>query len=375
MPFFEDFILKISNFQIPIQWETNFSTTNLSYDKNFRTDYVNILTKYNDVDIELNLILNLFTYTIPLNYLEKYKSIKSLNKTQNWPKNPKFIFTSNSQYNNDIFKIWAAEKTSKKIPYFLGQHGNNYGSHFNIRTYNSIEERTANKFITWGWGSLDNKNIVPGFVFKNTKILKIDFNYNRKKKFLFILDTIDDRIPLSHYLYDFTPEILNNYKKYFQNLNSEILSKHTIRIRHNKTSDFGGEYEFLTNLDLNLNFEFGFIPFKRAIKNYDLIIFAYDSTGILELTAKNRPFVAFLNRNEYDILTEEALIEYNKMINKKIFFINILEMVKHIEQINNNINEWWYSYELQNTIYNFSNTYAKRSSSPIRHLNNIFNDK
>ena len=65
--------------------------------------------------------------------------------------NPKFIFTSNSFDTDEIFKQWVARNVEKSVPYFVGQHGNNYGQ--NIFEGRSIwpERSTCDSFITWGW--------------------------------------------------------------------------------------------------------------------------------------------------------------------------------------------------------------------------------
>ena len=63
---------------------------------------------------------------LPKSYLENYTIYKSfVNNKTNWPNNPKVIFTSNSHFTNDPFKIWLAEK-ERKIKFIVGQHGNGY---------------------------------------------------------------------------------------------------------------------------------------------------------------------------------------------------------------------------------------------------------
>ena len=61
---------------------------------------------------------------LPKSYLENYTIYKSfVNNKTNWPNNPKVIFTSNSHFTNDPFKIWLAEKREKKIKFIVGQYG------------------------------------------------------------------------------------------------------------------------------------------------------------------------------------------------------------------------------------------------------------
>jgi hypothetical protein len=46
-----------------------------------------------------------------------------------WPEKPKFIFTSNCFDGDEVFKVWTALKVEQGISYFVGQHGNNFGTH------------------------------------------------------------------------------------------------------------------------------------------------------------------------------------------------------------------------------------------------------
>jgi putative transferase (TIGR04331 family) len=87
---------------------------------------------------------------LPVCYLESFSLIKKKCMHLPWPRKPRTIFTSNNFDTDEIFKSWVADKVMQGSKYIIGQHGNNYGTHrhhFNP----SIEEVTADQFLTWGW--------------------------------------------------------------------------------------------------------------------------------------------------------------------------------------------------------------------------------
>ena len=102
-------------------------------------------------------------------------------RDQYWPKFPKFIFTSNNFYFDEVFKLYAALNVEAGKKYYVGQHGGNYGT----QRYKSprIEELTADKFITWGWKDGMSQH-TPGFIFKRAGRKKL--NHNPSGKLLLI---------------------------------------------------------------------------------------------------------------------------------------------------------------------------------------------
>ena len=45
-----------------------------------------------------------------------------------WPQNPKLIITGLSYWFDDYYKIWTADKVSKKSKYIIMQHGGKMGT-------------------------------------------------------------------------------------------------------------------------------------------------------------------------------------------------------------------------------------------------------
>ena len=62
---------------------------------------------------------------------------------------------------DDVFKLWVAKKVLAGSHYYIGQHGNSYGTRWD--NVDCIEEITPDKFITWGWKDGSSKHF-PAFV-------------------------------------------------------------------------------------------------------------------------------------------------------------------------------------------------------------------
>ena len=81
------------------------------------------------------ILCNLAHDNLPTFFLEGFKKNLSLTLSINWPKKPKFIFTSNNFETDEIFKLYSAINIEKKTKYIVGQHGNIYGTHFCSSNY------------------------------------------------------------------------------------------------------------------------------------------------------------------------------------------------------------------------------------------------
>ena len=97
-------------------------------------------------DIE-NIVRSLLFKLLPICFLEGFKELKKIANQQPWPKSPKFIFTSNNFDTDEVFKLWTATKVESGFKYFVGQHGNNYGTEKTIL----IEQRCLHQI-----------NLLPG---------------------------------------------------------------------------------------------------------------------------------------------------------------------------------------------------------------------
>jgi putative transferase (TIGR04331 family) len=97
---------------------------------------------------------------------------------------------------------------------------------------------------------------------------------------------------------------------------------------------------------------------KEIFKRSKLIINSGDGTSFLETIAADIPTVAFLSN--FNLITEEAKKDYEKLIEAKILFLDEKKMSDHINSTFDDINHWWGSKKIKKVKYDFEEKYAQR---------------
>jgi len=317
-------------------------------------------------DTKIEKIIAEFIFElIPINYLEGYKSLVEASELVKWPKNPKFIFTSNKFVADEIFKVWTAEKVSKGVPYFAGQHGNSYGT--NKFCVSTIEEITSDRFLTWGWkGGLHQH--LPTFIFKNTsnsRIRKPD-----RAGLLLIQDNPMSRFAVWDQADDFEKYMSEQFR-FVSSLEDHVRAELLVRLHPAYAAMWGeGDIRWL-NFDPNIKLELGEAPIRSLWKTNRLLVHSYDSTGMLETLEADRPTIAFW-QNGLDHLVEEAIPYYEILISAGIVHRTPESAASKINEVWSDVDNWWMTYEVQNARKIFCYQYARTSKKPIRDLKKVF---
>lgn len=302
---------------------------------------------------------------LPICYLEAFKDLKKCAQSQRWPRNPKFIMTSNNFDTDEVFKLWTAEKIESGSKYIVGQHGNSYGTSRYMSP--AIEEETADKFLTWGWTDGLPQH-TPAFMFKTAgeKLLQ----HNPQGGLLLI------QIYLTHRIH--TWDSSAEYIKYFEEqqtllkiIHNSIKEKVTIRLHagyqyQNKWSDELRWKDFNPSLRIDK----GQTPINSLIKQSRLVVHSYDSTGILETLSHNIPTLAFW-QNGFDHLRESAKPYYQLLVEAEIVHLSPESIARHIIKIWDDVEGWWKQEHIQKIRSEFCNRYARTTKSPISELKKI----
>ena len=340
--------------QIPYfdQTKDNYKKT---YDKeNFRSWD---LLENNSIKNFENFLYKNISKHVPSSYLENYNFINKLASKKFWPKNPKIIFTSNAHYMDETFKFWMASKVvnfNSKL--FIGQHGGHLGQGLFNFTEN-YEIAISDKFLSWGWNS--KKNVFP------TGMLKPLINKSKnttKEKLIFILLGTDryshniQSIPISSQWVDY----FDNQISLVHNLKKKI--KNNIHFK-----PYPHDYKWLQAERLSdcLNFDsFKIIDqskkYHDIFKNCRLTISGWNSTTFLETMASNIPTIIFWDENYFE-LNESAKNDFEVLKKAKIFFSNPNEAAKHINEIWENVDLWWYNIDTVEAKNFFLNKYANKA--------------
>ena len=367
LPYYEDFLLKISNFQFPkyIRFITaektqiNHTQRNQTYDL-LDKKYINNFT-------QISFLINLAWRYLPTCYVEGYDANNKKMKSQNWPQNPKYIFTSVNHYFDEIFKFYAAEKVEKKTPYYLGQHGQGHCTYSYF--WKHIEIVTADKFLVWGSQRI-SENSVSLFNFRKPK--KSNKKKVSKKGILLITESAENISHLFSEVYDYQNEKFEFLTSFVKSLNNKLRKQVTVRLSHGDTNNFCLEEKKWKDFDPMINLDFRLLPFGKMISKNRVTIFCYDSTGFLETVSQNIPVLLYFHEDEFKKMLNNKVIEdYQKLKEAKILFNDHNKLSEHINSIWEDVNYWWESEITVEAINNFRNKYCATNKNPIITLNKI----
>lgn len=347
---------------------------NLRFTQNFlhekKPDYnlrkkLTMLISSNTSDPLIDSLQTLVFDLIPLCYLEAFTALKETVKQLNWPEKPKFIFTSNNYDTDETFKLWTAQKIEIGCKYIIGQHGNNFGTH---RYSNpTIEESTADKFLTWGWEDGLPQH-TKAFIFKTSgRKQRHDLKGN--------LLLIEDLLAHQNFTWDVYAEFnlyFEEQKRFVEMLSSGIKNNLIIRLpRAHSLKKWADELRW-RDFDKSLKIETGKKNIRNLIANSRLVIHSYDSTGILETFSNNIPTLAFWQKG-FDHLRGNARPYYQMLVNAGIFHLTPESAAKKVNEVWKDIESWWVQRDVQEARQQFCYRFAKVSKKPIRELKRILN--
>jgi len=309
------------------------------------------------------IITTLIFELLPICYLEGFKATEEIAKKQPWPKNPKLILTSNNFDTDEIFKVWAASKVEAGSKYFVGQHGNNYGTHRYINP--SIEEETADKFLTWGWTD-GIKSQTPAFILKN---VGNKIKHNPQGALLLIETSLAFRISTWDGIFEFD-KYFSEQKSFVNGLKD--VARRNLVIRLKKTHEYSNwsDKEIWKDFDsfVNLNCSHGSI--MDLISKSRLVVHSYDSTGILETLSQNIPTMAFW-QNGFDHLRDSAKPYYQLLVDAGIVHLSPDSAAAKINEVWGDVLGWWRQDSVQDARKEFCDRYARISQQPVSELKQI----
>lgn len=300
---------------------------------------------------------------LPKFALENFKDIKKIAESELYPKSPKFIFTSISYAHDECFKIYTAFQSDKKVPYYVGQHGQNYFSKIS-HIYFQPELTYSDNFFTWGFS--DTAKLKKNF---NFKVVGRSYKFKDDGNLVIFFPWVTRSFTTLH---SNNIEIYDEIKKLstvLKALNPEIRKNTIIRLNQSYYENFFGIRYFELFKDLGFKCDDGKKPVKDLIKGSKLSFYTYDSTGVLENLALNVPTI-FLNNKEYkEDLTINFKRKYELLYENEIMFLNEKKLIEHINFNWEKIEKWWMKNERQSAISEFNKNFNLKPSRDS--LNNL----
>ena len=291
---------------------------------------------------------------IPAVYLEGYQQLVQQASGLPWPKKPKLIWTSNSFWADDIFKVWATAKVEQGTPLVIGQHGGGYGmSLFDFTEDHPIA--ICDSFLTWGWTEPDQAKLKPVGALKLAGHKK--YNSKKKTRTLLVTDSVAQQgthtasIPAASQWLNYFNDQINLVSK----LTEPVRQALTVRL---PPQDRGWDQAARWRERFpTLQLDDGHSQFASLILNSRLYIGTSNGTTFLESIILNVPTVIYWNP-QYDELRASAIPYFEDLKRVGIFHESPESAAKHVNSIWDNINAWWETPELQAVLQRFAKRYC-----------------
>jgi putative transferase (TIGR04331 family) len=302
---------------------------NYNYNKFQKRGISKILGKFG-IDNQFTQYIRKRIYAdLPFSYLENFDVIWKYTNSLNY--NPEIIFTANAHFNDEVFKIWAAEMVSRGKKLILSHHGGAFPPSF-CNLYH--EEECSNIYTTWFKEfNAKQKQLPPN------KISAIEINKNGY--FCSIIGFESTRYTLRAEAAPLTHQCISCYDQvvtFCHYLDKDIFKN--LRIRPYESMGWGLKDRYVN--------EFGskFIDAKNSYKtflsNSKILIVTYPQTTFSEAFSSGKPTI-LLYKNELFELIETSNEIVNELIEAKIIFIDPEKAANHINNIWSNPNAWWES--------------------------------
>jgi len=301
---------------------------------------------------------------VPICYLEGYQQLCLQAESVSWPTTPRFILTSNRFDTDEVFKAWTSRQVEQGTRYFIGQHGNNYGTLLGSSDFPELV--TCDKFFTWGWTNGNPKNI-PAFVFTIVG-RKLQYAVSEGDLLLIELPPPHRHGPEdAYYEYGIYQE---QQFRFVKALPEGIQAKLMVRLHSGFRRFSWSAEERWAERYPQVRIERGATPIQTLIRRSRLVVHSYDSTGILETLALNIPTLCFWHGG-LDHLLSSAKPYYALLRNAGILIDTPAHAATLVTERWESIEQWWGSERVQNARKAFCAEYAQTEKHPIRTLKRL----
>ena len=349
--------LELSLGQCPQLWRTPQMRT-VAPDSAERELFVVDASKREGFEQYLRLTL---PHVIPSCYLEGYPTLLEQAEALPWPSRPKFIFTSNSFDTDELFKAWTAAHVEKGVPYVVGQHGNNYGTHVWWGSDVWPERAASDRFITWGWTD-ESPQTSPGFIFKTA---------GRKAREtasvggLLLIEVCVPHLIEPHDCYAQFDLYQEEQFRFVNALPDAIRHQLTVRLYAEYRRHRWCEEDRWRDRAPQAHLEPGTAPIKSLIDKSRLVVHSYDSTGILETLALNIPTMCFWHGGLGHLLAG-ARPYYEHLRAAGILLDTPEKAAEMVAMRWSGVEHWWGSDTVQHARRAFCDRFARSVSRPVR---------
>jgi putative transferase (TIGR04331 family) len=246
---------------------------------------------------------------LPYSLAEGFDQTLARAHSLGFPVEPKLVFTANSFDSDDEFKAHLASALPG-AKYVVAQHGVGYG----VSKNRSLcpEMRASDYFLSWGWASEDQRVLPFGLVKPISALQKTFRKRDPKKRGVTILlrpDSFSFYLGIDmDYLNDVYLNKIVDLCKHLDKLGVQTVIRPHHTMSPNTRVKLKQEICGLTNI---------YLPdkspsLKKVVRANQGLVFTYDSTGMLEMSALRQTFFAFLPE-DLDLINDKFKINYEAL--------------------------------------------------------------
>jgi putative transferase (TIGR04331 family) len=359
------FIAKLaifSKYRVKIKLFERYKTYS-KYNVEMRKHFQGYLSGNDKFELFLKTVL---PFDLPMSVVENYKYLNKIAKEQYPSEYPDIIFSANSWYYDELFKLWAAGALRKSK--LLGvQHGGNYG----ISRYFSQEKYElgiTDFYLTWGWIKYKYSNIIP---FGSTKMAFYKKESIKSDDILFVMTSQPEYFCDLRFIPSERVAYFENQKLFLDNISSKLLKK--FRIRPYPAGDQSRLINLWSSYSKEVKLDGRAEKFLDSLNNCKLYVTDHLMTTYLESLKMNIPTIIFLDKKYPNgLICQNMTDDFQKLEDAGILFFSPKSAALAINKLGNNIDQWWFQPKVQNARKDFCNKFAKNLEDPISDLDNLF---
>jgi putative transferase (TIGR04331 family) len=153
---------------------------------------------------------------------------------------------------------------------------------------------------------------------------------------------------------------------FVDNLNTSLLGNLSVRL---SSIDYGWNQSKIWKQKYpNVEIDLGAKKMKQIFIESKLLVYTYNSTGFLEAIASDKPFIIFFDKELFEI--RDSAEPYFKLLKDAgIFHLNPMSAAKHVNEVWENVNEWWQLENTRTALRIFGEKFCKRNN--IKNIINI----
>ena len=342
---FPTYLIKLFNYHME---RNEYEKCKFDMEKRIAVSFVKDIKIKENIDF-IEYLNSSITEDIPICFLEGFLNLK--NNVEKININPKLILSSYQYMHSEKFKFWVALKTLKNNSKFIvALHGGGYHAKFEP-TFN-FENRIVHKRIMWTTPT-DKKEI------QLPPAKLINFKTKRKYKYLSYVEHPAGLFPAQFTHNPFASmRNIENINKFNLILKKKIL-KNLIYL---PGRDYLCSMNEVKNI-INSNCIAKHYSLNKYLYKSKLVICSYPETNFNEAIVTG-PTILISRFNDYPIHDQFQKI-FNELIKYKIFFSNPEDACLHINKVWDNVDEWWYSKEVKNTVNDFIQQVSPISNNSI----------